>query len=143
VKKFHPATIVIGYNHQFGHHRDWNIELLRKLADQNNFRVEEIHKQIVDDIEVSSTRIRIALQEGDVKTASHLLGYFYSLSGTVTKGNQLGRKLGFPTANIIPDDKYNHPLMECMRSGLFLETKIKMSNEHRHASYSQWNIPHD
>lgn len=106
VKKFHPATIVIGYNHQFGHHRDGNIELLRKLADQNSFRVEEIHKQIVDDIEVSSTRIRIALQEGDVKTTSHLLGYFYSLSGTVTKGNQLGRKLGFPTANIVPDDKY-------------------------------------
>src|SRR6185436_8341852 len=61
---------------------------------------------IVDDIEVSSTRIRIALQEGDVKTASHLLGYFYPLSGTVTKGNQLGRKLGYPTANILPGDKY-------------------------------------
>ena len=106
VKKFHPAIIVIGYNHQFGHHRDGNIELLRKLADQNKFRVEEIPKQIVDDIEVSSTRIRIALQEGDVKTASHLLGYSYSLSGKVTKGEQLGRKLGYPTANIVPGDKY-------------------------------------
>jgi riboflavin kinase/FMN adenylyltransferase len=106
VKKFHPAVIVIGYNHQFGHHRDGNIELLRKLAVQNNFREEEISKQMVDDIEVSSTRIRIALQEGDVKTASHLLGYDYSLTGKVVKGNQLGRKLGYPTANIALADRH-------------------------------------
>jgi riboflavin kinase/FMN adenylyltransferase len=106
VKKFHPAVIVIGYNHQFGHHRDGNIELLRKLALQHHFREEEISKQMVDDIEVSSTRIRIALDEGDVKTASHLLGYLYSLTGKVVKGNQLGRKLGYPTANIALADRH-------------------------------------
>ncbi|MEO6165877.1 MAG: bifunctional riboflavin kinase/FAD synthetase [Chitinophagales bacterium] len=98
--KFHPAIIAIGYNHQFGHHRDGNIELLRKLSGNYGFRVEEITKQLVDDIEVSSTRIRIALQEGDVKTAAHLLGHPYSLQGMVVKGNQLGRKFGYPTANI-------------------------------------------
>ena len=102
--KFHPAIIVIGYNHQFGHHRDGNIELLRKLSADYGFRVEEITKQLVDDIEVSSTRIRIALQEGDVKTAAHLLGHPYSLQGSVVKGNQLGRKFGYPTANIAVAD---------------------------------------
>jgi FAD synthase len=66
VGRFHPAVIVIGYNHQFGHHRDGNIELLRKLSTEYHYSVEEITKQLVDDIEVSSTRIRIALQEGDV-----------------------------------------------------------------------------
>lgn len=106
VGKFHPAIIVIGYNHQFGHHRDGNIELLRKLATSSNFGVEEITKQLVEDIEVSSTRIRIALQEGDVKTASHLLGHYYSLEGKVVMGNQLGRKLGFPTANILVEDPF-------------------------------------
>jgi riboflavin kinase/FMN adenylyltransferase len=106
VGKFKPAVIVIGYNHQFGHHRDGNIELLRKLAPVHRFRVEQISKQLIDDIEVSSTRIRIALQEGDVKTASHLLGHHYSLRGTVEKGNQLGRKLGFPTANISISDPF-------------------------------------
>ncbi|MEO5675424.1 MAG: bifunctional riboflavin kinase/FAD synthetase [Chitinophagales bacterium] len=100
VSHFHPAVIVIGYNHQFGHHRDGNIELLRKLSAQYHFQVEEIPKQMVDEIEVSSTRIRIALQEGDVKTTSHLLGHYYSLSGRVIRGEQLGRKLGFPTANL-------------------------------------------
>ncbi|MBA3647796.1 MAG: bifunctional riboflavin kinase/FAD synthetase [Chitinophagales bacterium] len=106
VEKFHPAIVVIGYNHQFGHHRDGNIELLRKLSKENNFRVEEITKQLVEDIEVSSTRIRIALQEGDVKTAAHLLGHLYSVEGTVVKGNQLGSRIGYPTANISVHDGY-------------------------------------
>jgi len=104
--KFHPAVVVMGYNHQFGHHRDGNIELLRKLSSQYHFRVEEIEKQLVDEIEVSSTRIRIALQEGDVETANHLLGHNYSLEGNVIKGDQLGRKLGYPTANILVEDKF-------------------------------------
>jgi riboflavin kinase/FMN adenylyltransferase len=103
---FNPAIIAIGYNHQFGHHRDGNIELLRKLSSTYHFKVEEITKQLVDDIEVSSTRIRIALQEGDVKTARHLLGHYYSLQGPVVQGNQLGRKLGYPTANIAVEDSF-------------------------------------
>ncbi len=106
VGKFNPATIVIGYNHQFGHHRDGNVELLKKLSDQFNFNVEELNKQMIDDIEVSSTRIRIAIQEGDVKTANQLLGHIYSLTGVVVKGNQLGRKLGYPTANVKIEDDY-------------------------------------
>lgn len=100
VEKFNPAVIVIGYNHRFGHHRDGNIELLRHLSATLGFRVEEISKQMVEEIEVSSTRIRLALEEGDVTTAAHLLSHPYSIRGKVVKGNQLGRKFGFPTANM-------------------------------------------
>jgi riboflavin kinase/FMN adenylyltransferase len=106
VGKFHPAVIVIGYNHSFGHHRDGNIELLRKLSPKFNYRVEEISKQLVDDLEVSSTRIRIALQEGDCQLATHLLGHYYSLQGTVVKGDQIGRTIGYPTANISVGNPY-------------------------------------
>ncbi len=106
VLQFQPSIIVIGYNHQFGHHRDGNIELLRKLSAQYHFKIEEMLKQMVDDIEISSTRIRIALIEGDVTTARQLLGHYYSVSGTVIKGNQLGRKLGYPTANIAVSDEF-------------------------------------
>ncbi len=106
VGKFRPSIIAIGYNHQFGHHRDGNIELLRKLASTLKFEVEEISKQMVDEIEVSSTRIQIALTEGDVHTAAQLLGHPYSLCGKVVKGNQLGRKFGYPTANIAVADPF-------------------------------------
>jgi len=104
VGQFHPAVIVIGYNHSFGHHRDGNIELLKKLSAEYNFRVEEISKQIVEDIAVSSTRIRIALEERDCELASQLLGRHYSLYGTVVEGDKIGRTLGYPTANIAVAD---------------------------------------
>jgi riboflavin kinase/FMN adenylyltransferase len=100
VEKFAPSVIAIGYNHRFGHHRDGNIELLRSGAARFGFQVEEIPKQMVDEIEVSSTRIRLALEEGDVKTAAHLLSHPYAITGRVVKGNQLGRKFGYPTANL-------------------------------------------
>lgn len=100
IDKFHPSIIVLGYNHHFGHYRDGNIELLKKLTSENNFSVEEISKQLIDEIEVSSTKIRISLQEGNLERATELLGRYYSLSGKVIHANQLGRKIGFPTANI-------------------------------------------
>jgi riboflavin kinase / FMN adenylyltransferase len=103
---FNPKIIVIGYNHYFGHHRDGNIELLYKLAPELHFEVEEIPRQLVDDIEVSSTKIRIALTEGDIERATHLLDSYYSLTGTVIDGDKIGRTLGYPTANIVVDDPY-------------------------------------
>lgn len=106
VAKFHPAVIVTGYNHSFGHHRDGNIEMLKKYAEEFNYRVEELSKQIVDEIAVSSTRVRIALSEGDFETARHLLGHDYTLKGTVVRGQQLGNKIGFPTANIEPNSDF-------------------------------------
>ncbi len=104
VKLFYPSAIVLGYNHQFGHHRDGNIELLMKYASTYNYDVIEIHKQLINDIEVSSTRIRIALLEGDIATANELLGGAYSFRGHVVKGDQRGRTIGYPTANLQLND---------------------------------------
>lgn len=106
VGKFHPAIIVIGYNHSFGHHRDGNIELLKKLSSEFKFNVEEINKQIVDEIAVSSSRIRIALEEKDCDLAFHLLGRFYPVRGLVIDGDKIGRTLGYPTANISVGNSY-------------------------------------
>ena len=100
VEKFHPASVVVGYNHHFGHHRDGNVELMRKLGNELGFSVFEISKQLTEDIEISSTRIRVAISEGDILTANRLLGYSYSITGTVIHGDERGRKIGFPTANI-------------------------------------------
>lgn len=93
-------AVVIGYDHRFGRNREGDIRLLHRLGEQYAFRVEEIPAQEVDHITVSSTKVRHALVDGDVDTACELLGYRYPLSGVVVKGDQLGRTLGFPTANI-------------------------------------------
>ncbi|GDX51026.1 riboflavin biosynthesis protein [Bacteroidota bacterium] len=100
IEKLHPSIIVTGYNHSFGHHRDGNIEMLRRFENEFHYKVEELNKQLVDDIAVSSTRVRIALNEGDIELATDLLGHSYSISGIVVHGQHLGNKIGFPTANI-------------------------------------------
>ncbi len=93
-------AVVIGYDHRFGRDREGGLELLSKLGAAHGFKVEEIPAQQVDHIQVSSTKIRKALVAGEVGVANELLGYRYPLSGVVVKGDQLGRTLGFPTANI-------------------------------------------
>jgi riboflavin kinase/FMN adenylyltransferase len=102
--KIHPQIIVIGYDHRFGKDREGGIHTFKKLSDELGFRVEEISQQTVDDITVSSTKIRNALHEGKAQLANQLLGHPYSLSGPVVKGEALGRHLGFPTANIEIND---------------------------------------
>jgi riboflavin kinase/FMN adenylyltransferase len=92
--------LVIGYDHRFGKNREGSFELLKINAPSYGFEVEEIPKQEVDHVGISSTRIRKALAEGDIETANHFLARPYSLSGRVIKGDKLGRVLGFPTANI-------------------------------------------
>ncbi len=104
VKCFHPHTIIIGYDHKFGHNRIGNFELLERMSSVFNFRVKEIPEQLLHDITISSTKIRNKLSEGDIATANELLGYTYFFSGFVVHGNQLGRTIGFPTANINLDD---------------------------------------
>jgi len=99
-------TLVIGYDHHFGRNREGSIEQLRQLAPQFDFIVEEIPAQDVDHVHVSSTKIREALLHGDVVTAHAYLGHAYSLQGTVIQGNQLGRTIGYPTANIDVADKH-------------------------------------
>lgn len=100
VKKIGVKKMVIGYDHQFGHDRKGSFAELQSLAPQLGFTVEEIPEQDINDVAVSSTRIRKALFEGRVEDAAGLLGYNYTFSGRVVKGKQLGRKLGFPTANL-------------------------------------------
>jgi riboflavin kinase/FMN adenylyltransferase len=92
--------LVIGYNHHFGRNREGSFEHLKEFGPVYGFEVEEIPAQDVDQVEVSSTKIRNALLSGDVHTATAYLGRYYSLEGKVVRGRQLGRELGFPTANI-------------------------------------------
>lgn len=102
VKEFHPAAVVIGYDHRFGHDRKGDIELLKTLGKAFNFVVDEIPAHMISDAAISSTKIREALTHGDIAAANQMLDRPYSLSGIVVKGEQLGRKLGFPTANLHP-----------------------------------------
>jgi riboflavin kinase/FMN adenylyltransferase len=100
VKRIGTRKLVIGYDHKFGRDREGSFEQLRLNAPNYGFEVEEISRQDVDNIGVSSSRIRQALEEGDLDTATHLLGRFYSVQGRVVSGDKLGRVLGYPTANI-------------------------------------------
>jgi len=100
VDKFHIHKIIIGHDHRFGRNRTANIDDLKAFGKQYDFEVEEISAQEIKEVSVSSTKIRHALMEGDMALANEYLGYDYSLTGTVTKGKQLGRTIGFPTANI-------------------------------------------
>lgn len=99
-------AMVIGYDHRFGRNREGDIELLRQAAGTHGFMVEEIPAQEIDHVKVSSTKIRGALLAGEVARAATLLGYPYMLSGVVVKGDQLGRTIGWPTANIGAIDHY-------------------------------------
>jgi riboflavin kinase/FMN adenylyltransferase len=92
--------LVIGYDHHFGKNREGSFEQLKENGPQYGFEVEEIPRQDVDHIGVSSTKIREALEAGDVQTATHLLGRPYSLTGRVVMGDRIGRTLGYPTANL-------------------------------------------
>ncbi len=92
--------LIIGYDHHFGNNREGNIGTLKKYAPEYNFTVEEIPAHEVDSINVSSSKIRKALEEGDIKTANAFLGYNYFISGKVVNGKKLGRTIGYPTANI-------------------------------------------
>lgn len=92
--------IIIGYDHRFGRNRNANIQDLIAFGQTLDFEVEEIPAQEVDDISVSSTKIRKALLEGDITTANNYLSYAYMLTGTIKKGKGMGRDFGFPTANL-------------------------------------------
>ncbi|MEM7104100.1 MAG: bifunctional riboflavin kinase/FAD synthetase [Bacteroidota bacterium] len=100
VKNFSPHTIVIGYDHRFGKNREGNIELLKANAQKYNYRVEETPKKEVTDIAVSSTKVREALQTGNLVTANQLLKHPFTVIGKVVKGKQRGQQIGFPTANV-------------------------------------------
>lgn len=100
VKTVGTRHLVIGYDHRFGKNREGGFDYLSQHAERYGFTVEEIPRQDVDAVGVSSTRIRRALRAGDVATATAYLGYAYPLTGRVVTGQQLGRTIGYPTANL-------------------------------------------
>ncbi|MEJ6792046.1 MAG: bifunctional riboflavin kinase/FAD synthetase [Lacinutrix sp.] len=106
VKQLKAKHVIIGYDHHFGRNRSANIEDLKSFGAQYNFEVEEITAQDINDVSVSSTKIRTALLEGDIKTANSYLGYTFIISGIVEKGRGIGRTIGFPTANIAIKEHY-------------------------------------
>lgn len=100
VRRFRLHTIIIGYDHRFGYQRKGDYTLLKARQAAYGYRVLEIPRQLVDELTVSSTKIRQKLLEGDVHTANQLLGYCYFMTGTVVHGEKRGRLLGFPTINL-------------------------------------------
>ncbi len=105
VNKLKVKKMIIGYDHQFGKNREGTLELLKDLAPIYDFQVQEIPAQDIESVNVSSTKIRKSLQNGDVSTATQYLGEFFELSGTVIHGNKIGRTINFPTANIAVDSE--------------------------------------
>lgn len=104
--------LVIGYDHHFGNNREGNIRQLEGVSSEFGFEVHEIPAFLIDETKVSSTKIRQAIMNGDVKQAAHLLGRPYSIQSEVIKGRQVGRTIGFPTANVmIPSE---HKLVPAM-----------------------------
>jgi riboflavin kinase/FMN adenylyltransferase len=106
VDKIGTRHIIIGYDHRFGKDRKGGMKELQSFASDFGFDVEEIPEQDINDVAVSSTKIRNAILSGDAKTASEFLGYAFHLYGKVIKGDQLGRVLGFPTANLFIEENY-------------------------------------
>ncbi|MFY7671804.1 bifunctional riboflavin kinase/FAD synthetase [Tenacibaculum sp. MEBiC06402] len=106
VNQLRVSKLIIGYDHHFGKNREGNIEQLTEYSYIYNFKVQEIPAQDIDSVAVSSTKIRRALKEGALKTANNYLGYNFTLKGKVVDGKKIGKKIGFPTANIAVEENY-------------------------------------
>lgn len=111
VDQIHTKEVVMGFDNQYGYGRDGDFLLMNKLAEQYGFLVNEVPMEDIHKLGISSIRIRKYLTEGNIPAANKFLGYKYQMSGEVVRGNQLGRKLGYPTANMDVKDKYRHKLM--------------------------------
>lgn len=103
---FNIQKIVIGYDHRFGKNRTADINDLIAFGNQYNFEVEQISAEELNEVAVSSTKIRNALSDGNIELANSFLGYNYAITGMVVQGKQLGRTIGFPTANISINEDY-------------------------------------
>jgi riboflavin kinase/FMN adenylyltransferase len=104
VGQIHTKYLVVGYDHKFGKNRQGDFEFLKNCAARLDFQIEKLDVLLMNESHISSTKIREALQKGDVETANAFLGYPFTLHGTVVRGEQLGRKIQFPTANIGTSD---------------------------------------
>lgn len=105
VNKLKVKTIVIGYDHQFGKNREGTLKLLQELAPVYDFNVIEIGAEDINDVNVSSTKIRKAVQDGNIERANNFLGDYFELGGKVVHGKEVGRSIGYPTANIEVDNE--------------------------------------
>jgi riboflavin kinase/FMN adenylyltransferase len=126
VETIGTKKLVIGYDHHFGKNREGSFEQLKLNASKYGFEVEEIPRQDVDHVGVSSTKIRQAIEKGDIETANHFLGSSYSITGRVITGDKIGRLIGYPTANLEVDSKYKLIPMH----GIYAVTV-----QHEHARY--------
>lgn len=106
VNKLKVSKLVIGYDHQFGRNREGSFKHLQELAPLYDFTVEEIAAQEIQQINISSTKVRNSLLTGEIQAANQFLGYNYFIKGTVVEGDKIGRKIGFPTANIKVNEWY-------------------------------------
>ena len=120
VNKLNAKHIIIGYDHHFGRNRTANIEQLKEFGELYDFKVTEILAQDIDDIAISSTKIRKALINGEIKLANKFLGYNFFFSGDVVHGNNIGKTISFPTANI----KVNQPYKLIPKNGVYIVKTI-------------------
>ncbi|MFC2151384.1 bifunctional riboflavin kinase/FAD synthetase [Bacteroidota bacterium] len=124
VKKIKVKHLVIGYNHQFGKDRKAGFEFLNSCANKFGFSIEKLDAKLVDNDTVSSTKIREFLASGELGIANNYLGYEYFISGNVVEGNQIGRKIGFPTANI----KIPEPYKQVPKDGVYA-VRVRLNGE--------------
>ncbi len=106
VERIGTKKLVIGYDHRFGRNREGGFDYLKVHSNEYGFEIEEIPRQEIDHLTISSTKIRNSLLSGEVKIANELLGRMYSFTGLIAKGRQLGRTIGFPTANVQVSENY-------------------------------------
>ncbi len=117
-------TIVIGYDHRFGKDRQGGLQDLLRLGPVYGFEVVEIPEQDINDVAVSSTRIRSALLDDNIEEANSFLGYPFFVTGTVVRGDQIGRQIGYPTANIVVSERY-----KLIPSGGIFAVRVRIGNE--------------
>ncbi len=130
-KKLQPHTLIIGYDHQFGKGRKGNYELLEEYGRRLGFFVKEIPKQVVEQSAVSSSRVRKALLHQEIETATELLGYHYFFEGIIIRGDQIGRTIGYPTANI----QINHEEKLVPGDGVYAVTVEIKNNKYQNQEF--------
>ena len=106
VNKLNTSHLIIGYDHHFGKNREGNLSQLKTYAKKFHFKISEISKLDINNIAVSSTKIRLAIEQGNIASANTYLGYPFMLTGEIVKGKNLGEKIGFPTANLFIKESY-------------------------------------
>jgi riboflavin kinase/FMN adenylyltransferase len=135
VKNFHPHTIIIGYDHHFGKDRKGNYKLLEAFARQFNYHVKEIPEHVLNQVIISSTKIRDAILNTDIETANDFLGFDYFFEGEVVEGNKIGRTIGWPTANL----KINNGNKLVPGDGIYA-VKVSIVNAQSAMDNEQWTM---